>query len=259
MKHIVCNGLTAGFILAAASALHAQSAEPMGVFVNVNAGSQSQQRTISTAVAFPIYDQTASVAAAQNVGRGPIFDISGGYRLDRLVEPLGLTQRIWSELFIGAGLTTYSKTGDIVGAASIPHPLFRDRAVSVDLNGEGKRTERSVYIQAVWFMPLSRFTPRLNKFDLAFSVGPSFISVKQDVFVGVSVPSGTQDAVAAIERRDDTKVGLLAGVDGTYLVTPRIGVGAFVRYHGAGSVDLSPADKQSTGGFQGGGGLRLRF
>ena len=31
-----------------------------------------------------------------------------------------------------------------------------------------------------------------------------------------------------------------------------------VRYHGAGGVDLSPAAKLSTGGFQG-GGLRLRF
>jgi hypothetical protein len=259
MKHIVCNGLIVGFILAASSAIHAQSAEPKGLFLNVNGGGQSPQRTITTSATFPLYDQTGSLAAAQNVGQGPIFDINGGYRLDRLVGRIGLKQQIWSKLSIGAGFTSYGKTGDLFGTAAVPHPLFANRAVDVPIDAQGKRTERSVYIQAVWFMPLSRFMSALDKFDLAFSLGPSFISVEQDVLVGVSVPAGTQDATANIERREDTKVGLLAGVDGSYLVTRNIGVGAFVRYHGAGSVDLSPAERQSTGGFQGGGGLRLRF
>ncbi len=164
-----------------------------------------------------------------------------------------------TDLSIGAGFTNYSSTGEILGAASIPHPLFADQPRSVELDGTGKRTERSVYIQAVWFMPLKDFWEPLDKVDLAFSIGPSFIFVSQDVFGEPSVPPGTQDVNANIVRVDDSAVGLFAGVDATYMVTPRIGVGGFVRYHGAGGVDLAPAEKQSTGGFQGGGGARFRF
>jgi hypothetical protein len=253
MKHIVCNGLTAGFILAAASASYAQTAAgPKGIFVNVNGGGQTQQRTFNTAFEFPIYDQTGTVAASQNVGRGPIFDLSGGYR-------------VWSDLSIGVGLTTYSKTGQIVGRASIPHELFLDRHASSDLDGNSKRTERSVYIEAVWSFPLNRFIPMplLDKLDVALSAGPSFITVEQDVLVGVTVPQGSQQATADIQRRKDSTVGIIVGADLNYMVMRTagvgIGVGGFIRYQGAGDVDLAPAEKQSTGGFQTGGGLRLRF
>lgn len=118
-----------------------------------------------------------------------------------------------------------------------------------------------MYIQAVWFTPLSRFSsmPILKKMDLALSIRPSFITVEQDVLVSAAVPAGTQQATADIQRRKDSTVGVILGADLTYLVTPMIGVGAFVRYQGAGSVDLSPAEKQGTGGVQGGAGLRLRF
>jgi hypothetical protein len=253
MKHIVCNGLTAGLILAAASTSYAQAAaEPKGVFVNVNGGAQTQQRSIGTTLEFPIYDQTGTVEAAQNVGKGGIFDLSAGYR-------------VWSDLSIGIGFTSYSKTGVIVGRASIPHPLFLDRHASSDLDGSSKRTERSVYIVAVWAFPINRFIkmPMLDKVDVALSAGPSFITVEQDVLVGVSVPQGSQQATADIQRRKDSTVGLILGADVNYMVMRTagvgVGVGGFIRYQGAGGVDLAPAEKQSTGGFQAGGGLRLRF
>lgn len=253
MKHIVCNGLTAGLMLVAASASYAQTAaEPMGIFVNVNGGAQTQQRTINTAFEFPIYDQTGTVAAAQNVGRGAIFDISAGYR-------------VWSDVSIGVGLTTYSKTGQIVGRASVPHELFLDRHVSSDLDGDSKRTERSVYVEAVWSFPLNRFVkmPMLDKVDVALSAGPSFITVEQDVLVGVTIPQGSQQATADIQRRKDSTVGIIIGADLSYMITQisryRLGAGGFIRYQGAGGVDLAPAEKQSTGGFQVGGGLRVRF
>jgi hypothetical protein len=252
VKNILNSVLILGFVLAAPSLLRAQTAEPPRVFVSVNGGGQSQERTISTSLTFPLHGETASVGAAQNVGRGAIFDLSAGYRLRNLGAA-------WSSLGIGVGFTTYSKTGDLLGAASIPHPLVSNSPASVDINERAKRSERSVYIQAVWFMPLGDISPRLNKFELAFSVGPSFITVEQDVLVNVTVPSDTQNANAVIESREDSKTGIIAGVDGNYFVTPNVGIGAFIRYQGAGSVDLSPAAEESTGGFQGGGGLRLRF
>lgn len=252
MKHIVCNGLTAALLLlTASSAAYAQTTEPKA-FLNINGGAQTQQRTIDTAFEFPIYDQTGTVAASQNVGRGAIFDISGGYR-------------IWNDVSIGVGLTTYSKTGEIAGRASIPHELFLDRHASSDLDGNSKRTERSVYIAAIWSLPLSKFMPMLDKFDLALSAGPSFITVEQDVLVGVTVPQGSQQATADIQRRKDSTVGVIVGADLTYMIMENlgalrnVGVGGFVRYQGGGGIELPPAPKQSTGGFQAGGGLRLRF
>jgi hypothetical protein len=246
MKHVVCKGLTAAFVLAAASAYAQTAAEPKGIFLSVNGGAQTQQRTISTALEFPIYDQTGTVEAAQNVGKGGIFDLSGGYR-------------VWPNVAIGVGFTSYSKTGEIVGRASIPHPLFLDRHASSDLDGESKRTERSVYVVGVWSMPLTRFMPMLDKFDLALSLGPSFITVEQDVLVGVTVPQGSQQATADIQRRKDSTVGVIVGADLNYMVMRTVGVGGFLRYQGGGGIELTPAPKQSTGGFQAGGGLRLRF
>ena len=49
------------------------------------------------------------------------------------------------------------------------------------------------------------------------------------------------------------------GVDATYLITPRYGVGALLRYT-VGSVDLGGADNSLTvGGLQIGVGARVRF
>jgi hypothetical protein len=54
-------------------------------------------------------------------------------------------------------------------------------------------------------------------------------------------------------------MGIHFGVDITYLVTPRYGVGVLARYTW-GSADITGADESVTvGGLQIGGGLRIRF
>ena len=63
----------------------------------------------------------------------------------------------------------------------------------------------------------------------------------------------------SLEKVDKTTVGIHFGVDVTYLVTPRYGVGVLARYTW-GSADLTGADDSVTvGGLQIGGGLRIRF
>jgi hypothetical protein len=47
-------------------------------------------------------------------------------------------------------------------------------------------------------------------------------------------------------------------VDGNYLITPTFGLGVYLRYAGA-SVDLPSQSGVKVGGFQAGGGLRIRF
>ena len=54
-------------------------------------------------------------------------------------------------------------------------------------------------------------------------------------------------------------MGVHFGVDLTYMVTPRFGVGGIARYSW-GSADLAGAeDSVTVGGFQIGAGLRVRF
>jgi hypothetical protein len=62
-----------------------------------------------------------------------------------------------------------------------------------------------------------------------------------------------------VDDAKKTTVGINLGVDVTYLVTKRFGVGGLARYTW-GSADLAgAADKLTVGGFQIGGGLRVRF
>jgi len=74
----------------------------------------------------------------------------------------------------------------------------------------------------------------------------------------VTVPSRTQNINIATGSEEGTAKGVNVGVDGTYLFTPRVGAGIFLRYAG-GSVDLPSAPGLKVGGFQAGIGARIRF
>ena len=99
-----------------------------------------------------------------------------------------------------------------------------------------------------------------DKFDAAFSFGPTIFMVKQDVATGITVNEpGPTLASTTITREEKTSVGANFGVDLNYLVTPKIGAGLLVRYT-VGSADLDSASESLTvGGFQIGAGVRLRF
>jgi hypothetical protein len=97
--------------------------------------------------------------------------------------------------------------------------------------------------------------------DASFSFGPSFINVSQELVRDITVPDGTQNATPLRETQSETAKGFHVSADLSYLLTPRYGVGGFVRYVGA-SADLSGVQedlKLKLGGFQIGGGARVRF
>jgi hypothetical protein len=94
--------------------------------------------------------------------------------------------------------------------------------------------------------------------ELAVFVGPSFTKVTQDVINTVTVPPGTQGAVASLGSESGTAKGVNVGADLTYKLTNLVGVGGFIRYNG-GSVDLTTLSDVKAGGFQLGIGARLRF
>ncbi len=136
--------------------------------------------------------------------------------------------------------------------AAVPHPLFHDRRVETTATVDAKHSEKAFHLQAIWTMPVT------DKMDASFSLGPSFINVSQELVTNITVEPGTQNATPALETQSDTAVGFQIGADLSYLLTPRYGVGGFMRYVG-GTAGLPSVPDLKLGGFQIGGGARLRF
>jgi hypothetical protein len=210
------------------------------LFVSVNVGGQAQPHEFDATVETPVYGQTATANTTVGVDGGPIFDINAEYRFMRSIG-------------IGVGFSTFGKTGDLSGVASVPHPVFFNRHANVDIPSQGaKRTERSVYLSLVGSYRVS------EDIDFTAFVGPSFLRVEQDLVSALTVPAGTQNATIALARQSGDAVGVIAGIDVTYYATDRFGVGGFLRYNG-GSVDLPSVQNVDAGGFQLGIGVRVRY
>jgi hypothetical protein len=234
---LISAALLAGPRLAAAQG---QPASGTVAFLNVNVGAQPQQREITTSESLALYDETATVTSTQPVNNGPMFDVTGGYY-------------VRTNLAVAVGFSSFSRSSDSALRASIPDPIFTDRprivgATTPDL----AHTERGIHFQAVWFFPVT------DRIDVALSAGPSIFRVSQELTPTVTVPTRTQNIVVVQETQSGTAIGFNAGFDGSFMFTPRLGAGLFVRYAG-GSVDLPAVENLSVGGLQTGLGLRIRF
>lgn len=225
-----------------AGSVHAQGAEyPVKVgFIDVDAGAQPQRRTLNTSSTFPVYDETATVTSNHRIRNGGVFGVRGGYRA-------------WRGLVLGAGFTTFGRSGTSTVKASVPDPLFSDRPRTVDSGGSDlEHREQALHLHASWFLPVN------ERMGVGLSAGPSFVRVTQALTSTVTVATGTQNVTVTPQTEKGTAIGINAGIDGTYMFTPRYGAGLFVRYV-VGSVDLPSAPDFTVGGFQTGLGLRVRF
>lgn len=251
MKKTTITVMAAALIVSAATALaqtSAPGAAPFGrehkLFVSVNAGGQAQTHTLDATFTTAVYGQTATANTTTGIDGGPIFDLSAEYRFMRYS---GL------DLGVGAGFSTFGKTGELSGIASVPHPVFFNRHADVSIPvRDAKRSERSIYLT---FAGSYRVTEEIA---ITAFIGPSFLNVEQEVVTGISVPAGTQDITTAVGKQSGNGVGVIAGVDTSYFVTDRFGVGGFLRYNG-GSADLPSVENVKAGGFQIGAGVRIRY
>jgi hypothetical protein len=205
----------------------------------VNVGAQPSGRTVKTTESFPANDETAIVDSDYNISGGALFEFGGGYH-------------VWRRVTVGVSVSFFNPSVNGAATGLVPHPDFFDRpaVVNVDL-GELDHSETGINVFASYWIPIS------EKIDLAVSIGPSFTHVSQDV-ASYTVPDLTQQLLFTLNKETGTAVGVNVGVDGSYMLTPRYGVGLFLRYVG-GSVDLPSASDFKVGGFQIGGGARLRF
>ena len=234
--------LSLTFCVFAAAPAQAQMTWTDRGFVNASIGVQGGSRDLATSSTFTIYDENATLETTQNVGGGAFFDVGGGYK-------------VWRNLAIGIGFTRISSDADVAVTARVPDPLIHDRIRTVSSTSAGaKHSEVAVNLSGTWMVPVT------DKVDVGLSFGPTIFLVSQDVPTSVSVTEpGPSISAATLATADKTTVGIHLGVDVTYLITPRVGAGVLARYS-AGSADLEGAsDSLGVGGFQIGGGVRIRF
>lgn len=219
-------------------------------FVGINFGFQPGSQDLLNSASFPLYDELATIETFQEVDGGGLFDIGGGIR-------------VRGDLGVGVSFTRLSGDTEARIDAQVPHPVFFDRFRNASLLVDDVgHSEIGIHLQAIWFVAAS------DKIDLAFSAGPSFFRVSQELVRDITVVEAagfpfTSVALSSplVEEQDESAVGINVGIDGTYLVTPRVGVGLFLRYAGS-SVDLEIAEgetERDVGGFQAGVGARFKF
>jgi hypothetical protein len=212
-------------------------------FVNATVGAQTGSHSLITDTSFDLFDEQARVVTTQSVKGGGLFDITAGYK-------------VWGDNLVAAlGYSRSSSNADGRVEASIPDPGVFDRPRSVTASAPHlDHTENAINLMAVWMVPVT------DKIDVGVSAGPTIFFVNQDLpdTLSTSEPGPTVTGLTT-KSVSKTAGGINLGVDVTYLLTKRWGVGGLARYTW-GSVDLDgTTDSLTVGGFQIGVGARMRF
>jgi len=211
-------------------------------FVTVNGGVQVGSHDLATVQTFDLFDETATVASAAKVKSGGFFDVGAGYR-------------VWQNVAVGLTYSFTSSDSNAAISGSIPDPIRTDNFRSVSATASGlQHKENVLHFNATWMMPVT------DKIDVGFTAGPSVFFVKQELVSSLpTTEPGPTVGTPVVSNEGKTTVGLNAGVDVTYLVSKKWGVGGIARYTW-GSAELGDGgDSLTLGGLQIGGGLRMRF
>lgn len=210
-------------------------------FLNVSGGVKTGAKDVKTTLAYPLYDENATIETSRTVGDGFLWDVTGGIR-------------VWKNLAIGASVAGRSANGDGTTTASIPHPIFYDqpRTVSGTVTGM-KHSELWGSLLAVWVFPVT------SQLEIMAMAGPTVVQVKHELPGAVTVTEASTPGVSvSLSTVSKSVWGATAGLEGRYMFTSRFGLGAFARYSGA-KVNLTSTTKLDVGGLQMGAGLRVRF
>lgn len=235
-----------GFCLLATPVLAQQAPR-----VEISAGASVQPKTVtfSDVTSFPYFAETARLNGAYDVGDGVAFDIGGRVR-------------VWNRLSAGVAVTSLKRKSQSEITGSFPHPFFFNRDRTGTWTSESlDRTEVGVHLSGAFQV--------LNQSNLGITVfgGPTFFSFEQPVIENVDViqsfPYDTIDARLVTGTVDGSTVGFHAGADVGWFFSEHFGVGGLFRFTKGTKKDMRIGDGEpfdlELGGFQGGGGIRLRF
>lgn len=249
MVRFARGGAAAIALLLCGSPVEAQMMQWQGRgFINANFGVQATGDDVSLNAAREVYGEPLTITSGVDVGGGAIWDIAAGYR-------------VWRNLVVGLGYSRFGNDNDTTAAVSIPHPLITDQPRLGTTAASGlEHSQGALHFVASWMIPVT------DKIDVAVSAGPTIFFVKQDIITDVAF-SETGAPFTSVEiggpvvtDASETGGGFNIGADVTYLLRPRWGVGAFLRYVGGGvSFDELDGGEIDAGGVQLGFGVRYRF
>jgi outer membrane protein with beta-barrel domain len=227
-------------------------------WIDVNFGTaQSAQGDLTTAAAFPLFRETAALAAAYpKPKRGADFDFGGGY----MFTPV---------LGVGLSISGTAHKDPAGLGISVPHPFFFDSSGTGAGTTEDvlKRSEGAFHIQ------MAAVPIRAERLVLRIFGGPSYFRVRQDLvedirFTQIAPSFSVVNNVTVTGWDGNGEVegtgwGFHAGADVGVFFSRVVGIGAMLRFS-RGNVDLlDPLSETNVelgaGGIQLGGGLRLKF
>ena len=234
--------------LAAAGRASAQSTDDR-LRINVDAGGQFSSNAVDTTTTKPVYLESASIHATDEVRRGVLADG-------------GVSYRIAGPVAVGVTASWFMAKNDANISASVPHPFFFRTPRTLTGSTSLRREELAAHIQGIYMIPAS------GTVDVALSGGPSFFLVRQDVVTdiafGDTYPYDTPTFTSASTQRvSASHIGFNVGVDVSVRLSRHAGLGGGVRFSKA-KVDLAVPNGGGTvsvdaGGAQAIGGLRLFF
>jgi hypothetical protein len=225
------------------------------VFASVNVTNLPKSSAeLSTSTSSTIYGETAQFSTTQTISAegGVVADVSGGVRL-------------FHNFGVGAAYTQGTKSvGSANVSARVPHPMVYDQPRTATATvGDLNHKETMFHAFALFMIPFS------EKFDIAVFGGPSFFKLEQDTvaspqfqevgspYTSIRLTTGTKTT----STQSKTVFG--GGADVTYRFMKNLGVGGFVRYAKAtfevAAVEGGTKVSIPMGGFQAGGGVRIRF
>lgn len=234
--------------LSGASPALAQTAPwPRRVLVSINAGMQLTGERSDQQLTPVINGEPSSVSVSTPFQRGLSFDG-------------GATIRVRGAFGIAAAVSAYSKDGEGAVSGQIPHPLQFNRPRTLTGTATGlSRTEVGVHVDAA-YIAKSR-----GRVSAVVSAGVSIFNLSQTAVTGVNYAETYPfDSVtftsATTVSASKAAIGFNGGVDVTWKLSRRAGIGALARFSRA-SATLSPAGggdiSTSAGGLVAGAGVRF--
>jgi hypothetical protein len=255
---VAVGGVVLGVLVAA-------SAEAQSTFerawIDVNFGvAVAAEDAFSMDATGELFDEPADFGADYGLPRGASFDFGGGF----MITPV---------FGVGVSFTGTAHEEEASLSARIPHPVFANLYASDDaLTDEVlQRVEGGVNLQAMIV------AAQTDRFRFRVFGGPTYFRVEQDAVTDIRfnqvfriVPATNSIEITEFdsERIEGTGWGFHAGADASVFFNRIIGVGGFAKFS-RGSVDLEntlatavgedDVVEVKAGGFQVGGGLRLKF
>lgn len=216
-------------------------------FVSVNGVYQATGTAFDERLQFTEFVETGTIESDFEAVPGVAFDGAAGLR-------------VWRNIGVGLGVSSYAPPSDGRVTARIPHPLYLQQFREVAGEADLSRKETAIHASLLYFIPAgSRFMAVLGAGPTFFQADQSFVN---DVIYDHEYPYDTA-TLRSVERDQESAsgVGFHAALDATWRLSKSFGVGGVVRYSAA-TLSFTPASRTvdlEVGGLQAGLGLRVIF